>query len=42
MKVVNVVCMSNYKPPHGWRIVTINQLTGGSYEVRLEPLSWYL
>ena len=42
MKTLNLPTMHGYRPPSGYRIVSIRQLPDGSYEVTLEPLAWYL
>ena len=42
MRVVHPPTMQGYKPPSGYRIVTVRQLEDGTYEVMLEPLAWYL
>ena len=37
MRVVHLVTMQGYKPPAGYRIVSIRQFADGTYEVTLEP-----
>jgi hypothetical protein len=36
--VVRVLSIVEYRPPTGFRIVSIRELADGSYEVTLEPL----
>jgi hypothetical protein len=37
---VHLTYINGYKPPAGYRIISIRQLADGSYEVTLEPLEF--
>jgi hypothetical protein len=42
IKTIHLLTIEGYKSPSGYRIVKIQKLSDGSYEVTIEPLSWYL